>query len=187
MWNRWMILAALLPLTLPIGSRAEDRDVERLLREIKRLQEQVAEREQQVAQLKAQLKEAQLNERALRDRNVALTEQLAKLTKELARALAEKARDEPKPETPPDNVQGKVERVDAQAGLLTISIGADAGLKKGHRLQVYRFGDKPVYLGTITVVDVRPKEAVARLDKKPREDLAVKPGDQVASLLLNEK
>jgi hypothetical protein len=85
---------------------------------------------------------------------------------------------------PPENVQGVIKQVDS-SGLMTISIGSDAGLSKGHTLEVFRFtGSGPSqskYLGTIRILEVKAKEAVA----KPVGRMASPPyvNDQVASLI----
>jgi hypothetical protein len=90
-----------------------------------------------------------------------------------------------KPETdstnpPAGNVEGKINRVDGN--LATISIGSDAGLAKGHTLEVYRLGAKPTYLGRLRIIDVQPKQAVGQVLGKMKESLKV--GDQVSSSLL---
>jgi hypothetical protein len=88
------------------------------------------------------------------------------------------------PKNPPgDQVEGLIKQVDS-SGLVTISIGSDAGLAKGHTLEVFRLSDKPSeskYLGTIRILDVTAKQAVGqpvgRLFATPRS------GDRVASRL----
>jgi hypothetical protein len=90
---------------------------------------------------------------------------------------------EAKPHNPPaENVEGVIQRVEEPTGLLTISIGSDAGLAKGHTLELFRLVHEPgqsKYLGTVRILDVKAKEAVAqavgRLADKPQV------GDRVAS------
>src|SRR5262249_11624992 len=82
---------------------------------------------------------------------------------------------------PPENVEGEVKEVDAKSGLVTISIGSDAGLQKGHTLEVFRLKPAPKYLGTLRIVDVRPKDAVGKPDS--RSQGAIQTGDKVASKL----
>jgi hypothetical protein len=82
---------------------------------------------------------------------------------------------------PPDNVEGTVKTVDA-SGLVKVSIGSDAGLAKGHTLEVFRLSMNPSkskYLGTIRIIDVSATEAVG----KPEGRLAgpIQEGDTVAS------
>jgi RNA polymerase sigma factor (sigma-70 family) len=78
-----------------------------------------------------------------------------------------------------DDVQGMVKEV-GEGNLLRISIGSDAGLVKGDRLEIYRLQPKPVYVGRAKILEVATRESVAQLisGKDPR------PGDQVARTLV---
>jgi BMFP domain-containing protein YqiC len=78
---------------------------------------------------------------------------------------------------PPQDVEGVVKRVDA-SGLLTVSLGSDAGLAKGHTLEVFRLKPEAKYLGVVRVVDTQPKEAVCQ--PVGRLGGAPQPGDRVA-------
>jgi len=61
----------------------------------------------------------------------------------------------------PENIRGTVLR-DMQGDFVHISIGIDAGLEPGSRLDVYRETGNGQYLGTLVVTkSVYPKEAVA--------------------------
>ena len=85
---------------------------------------------------------------------------------------------------PPDNIEGMVKVADA-SGLIKISIGSDAGLTKGHTLEVFRLSavaTQSKYLGTVRILEVTPNEAVAQ----PVKPLSDKPiaGDRVASRIL---
>ncbi len=85
---------------------------------------------------------------------------------------------------PPDNIEGMVKATDA-SGLIKISIGSDAGLIKGHTLEVFRLSavaTQSKYLGTVRILEVTPNEAVAQ----PVKPLSDKPiaGDRVASRIL---
>jgi hypothetical protein len=67
-------------------------------------------------------------------------------------------------DAPHGDVRGVIKQVDP-SGLVTISIGSDAGLSKGHTLDVYRLGERPSeskYLGSIRILEVKEKEAVAQ-------------------------
>ncbi len=80
----------------------------------------------------------------------------------------------------PDNdIEGVVKAVDPKHDLVTISAGSDDGLSKGHTLEVFRTKPAPRYLGTVRILDIRPKEAVGRLIRKPHEPVQV--GDRVSS------
>ncbi len=61
----------------------------------------------------------------------------------------------------PENIRGTVLR-DMQGDFVHISIGIDAGLEPGSRLDVFRESGGGQYLGTLVVTkSVYPKEAVA--------------------------
>ena len=84
---------------------------------------------------------------------------------------------------PPEDVKGIVKAADAESGLVTISIGSDAGINKGHTLEVYRLKPSPIYVGTMRILDVRPNEAVGKLLANQRRG-PVKVGDEVASEIM---
>jgi hypothetical protein len=70
--------------------------------------------------------------------------------------------------------------------LVSISIGSDAGLARGHKLQVYRLKPAPLYLGTIRIIDVSPQKAAARhIDNGnlPRDTPILTVGDYVTPQL----
>jgi hypothetical protein len=62
---------------------------------------------------------------------------------------------------PPEQVEGLIKGVDGE-GLVKDSLGSDAGLAKGHTLEVFRLKPKPVYVGTIRILEVTATEAVGR-------------------------
>jgi hypothetical protein len=82
--------------------------------------------------------------------------------------------------TPTEAVQGTVRKV--EGGLMTISVGSDAGLAKGHVLEVYRLGKTPKYLGRVRVMEVTATGAVCQALGKMASN--VEAGDQVSSKLL---
>ncbi len=85
---------------------------------------------------------------------------------------------------PPENVEGVVKSVDPSGGLVTITIGSDAGLRKGHTLEVFHLDKDPKqskYLGTLRIVEVTAKEAVGQLVGRTTAPLQT--GDRVASKL----
>ncbi len=80
---------------------------------------------------------------------------------------------------PPDKeVQGEVKAIEDKTGLIQINIGSDAGLQKGHTLEVFRLKPKPKYLGPIQLLEVKPKEAVGKPMRESKEPMQV--GDQVS-------
>jgi hypothetical protein len=90
-----------------------------------------------------------------------------------------KARPEKAPEgaNPPQQPFEGVVKSEAD-GLVKISVGADAGLAKGHTLEVFRTEPQPEYVGRVVVVEVSPKEAVCRPTGRFTGPIRV--GDRVA-------
>jgi hypothetical protein len=85
------------------------------------------------------------------------------------------------PNPPLENVEGIIKNTDT-GGLVTISIGSDSGISRGHTLEVFRLDkvpEKSMYLGTIRIVEVRPHEAVGQPLTRPVAPLRT--GDRVAS------
>lgn len=132
---------------------------------------------------------ADIKANALKDRNEQLVTKLEDLARDLARlkspvasAPGGGARTGKNP--PPDNVEGLIRQADP-SGLVKITIGSDAGLVKGHTLEVFRLSSVPEqskYLGTIRIIDVSNTEAVGQ----PVGRMAAPPevGDRVASRIL---
>jgi len=81
---------------------------------------------------------------------------------------------------PPDNVEGLVTR--AEGNLVTITIGSDAGLTRGHELQVFRLGTTPRYLGTLKLITVTRDQAVGEIVGRPRAP--IQRNDRVATSIL---
>jgi hypothetical protein len=72
----------------------------------------------------------------------------------------------------PENIRGTVVR-DMFGDLVQISIGIDAGLEPGSRLDVYRESNGGQYLGTLIVTRaIQPKEAVAEFKPARRVPIA---------------
>lgn len=84
---------------------------------------------------------------------------------------------------PAEPVEGLVTKVDAKSGLLTLSIGSDAGLEKGHTLEVYRLKPAAKYLGTVRILSVMPHEAVAQPGSRMADPVQI--GDRVAGKVLD--
>ena len=87
----------------------------------------------------------------------------------------------PAPVPPPNDVEGIIKQVSTD-GLVSISIGSDAGLLKGHTLEVFRLNPTR-YLGRITIQEVSPHEAVGKMaDLRKAKEL--QPNDIVASQIV---
>jgi hypothetical protein len=78
---------------------------------------------------------------------------------------------------PPQAVEGIV--TEKSGDLIRISIGSDAGLEKGHTLDLFRLKPSPQYLGQIRLTDVRAAEAVGVAVDKLK--YPVQKGDFVAN------
>jgi hypothetical protein len=130
--------------------------------------------------------EARQKELAARVAHEALVERTARLEKQLAEVVRElrrlKGKDAPVPKkAPPGKVEGRVTRTDP-SGLVTLSVGSDAGLARGHTLEVFRLGPTPSYVGRIEIVSVTPRQAVGRVVSKLLKPIQV--GDTAASDIL---
>jgi hypothetical protein len=68
-----------------------------------------------------------------------------------------------------------------EGGLIEVSLGSDEGLRRGHKLDVYRLTGG--YLGRAEVVDTNPDRAVARIIPEFRQGI-IRKGDRVATKLL---
>jgi hypothetical protein len=86
---------------------------------------------------------------------------------------------------PPQNVEGVVTETTQRGDLIRISIGSDAGLARGHTLDVFRTNPSPQYLGQIRLTDVRASEAVGQPVDKLKAP--VQKGDLVASDVMPKK
>jgi hypothetical protein len=81
--------------------------------------------------------------------------------------------------------RGKIQKVDEQAGTLTINLGTRAGVKPGVQLEVFRFGDNAKYLGKLEVIKSDSDGAVARMLPEYRQ-VSVQAGDYVAPEITRE-
>jgi chromosome segregation ATPase len=85
-------------------------------------------------------------------------------------------------ESPPP-VVGEVKRVDPKNERLEITIGSDDGLVVGHELFLYRVSPRPEFLGKVTIVDLDPDQAVARVVGHTYQGKKIKEGDIVSSTI----
>jgi hypothetical protein len=80
---------------------------------------------------------------------------------------------------PPEDIEGVIKAIDPKSDMVTISIGSDAGLRKGHTLEVYRLKPEPKYLGSVRILSVTPIAAVAKPEH--RAGISIEVGDRVTS------
>jgi hypothetical protein len=178
-----------------VSTEASQKEVERRQGEFETLRANLKEEREANNRLVQEKQEwrdkavaAEIQRRSLQDTNARLEQGLQEMTKELVRlrqagsggALARSGNKNP----PPDNVEGLVKAADP-GGLVTVTIGSDAGLAKGQTLEVFRLSPVPnqsKYLGTIRILEVTPTEAVGQ----PVGRMAAPPkkGDRVASQIL---
>jgi hypothetical protein len=78
----------------------------------------------------------------------------------------------------PPELDGIVTAVGTK-NLIEVSLGSDDGLKKGHRLEVFRDN---TYLGHAVVLKTDPDRSVAQIDEKSQRGL-IKVQDRVATKL----
>jgi hypothetical protein len=130
-----------------------------------------------VTQLTEELNQAVNEKDLLKKRTDELAKDMAKADTLLRKFGLDKNKDYS--DVPP-KVEGVI-RATPGAGLVEISIGADQGLLKGHRLEVYRIGGgHSTYVGRIEVVSTAPDRAVCKIDPKfQNSNMMV--GDRVAS------
>jgi hypothetical protein len=142
------------------------------------------------AELQNETTAAQIEKRAVQEMNNRLEAQLQHMAKDMARIRANggsstTARAGSK-NPPHEDVEGLVKNTDS-SGLMTLTIGSDAGLTKGHTLELFRLNpsmpSQSRYLGTVRVLEATATQAVAqpvgRLAAPPQ------PGDRVASRILS--
>lgn len=122
-------------------------------------------------------------QRSLEDRVRELEKELEKNRQklEIPPELIAPGKDNP----PPPNLEGTILSVDAKSKLVLLSVGSDAGLKVNHKLEVFRLGTDPKYLGRVVIVETSPKQAIARRMNGARGEL--KSGDRFASQILPGK
>jgi len=179
-----------------IASSMED-ELKRRREESTRLYDDLKKRDLAVADIQANLTkitndkiQAQQGQEIFRER----TNSLIKQNQELTRALQEERQrtteqlqasgsKEIARRPPPDNVKGVVKSV-AKDGLVSLSIGSDAGLLVGHTLEVFRVDPKAEYVGTVQILETSPHESVGKL-MSPQSKRLVRVNDQVATKILS--
>jgi hypothetical protein len=170
--------------------KATQSDVEEIRKNLKAEQERNLELVKDANKQRERAVSFEIERNALRDRSIQLENQVQEQARDLARMKANvaggsttAARDGKNP--PPVNVEGLIKATDP-SGLVKITIGSDAGLVKGHTLEVFRLNPtaplQSKYLGTIKLLEVTATEAVGmpvgRMSEKPQVN------DQVASRIL---
>jgi hypothetical protein len=140
---------------------AERTDAETLRGEIKKAHEDRDASAKQVRELTDQLNSAVAERMQVTERSVQLAADLA-AAKESLRYLGVDFKTDIKSKQPPHPLDGVVLAV-PQQNLVEISIGADDGLRKGHKLEVVRMNGATAYVGRIEVTQTTPDRAVCRV------------------------
>jgi hypothetical protein len=157
-----------------------ERVAKHVARELKSSQGKAAQLQQELQAMKDRAVQAEIQARALRDRNQQMEKQLRELTKDLERLRPAPSAKPKALDKAPSNLEGLVQQV--ENNLATVNIGSDAGLARGHTLEVYRLGrrgETAKYLGKFTVIEVTPTRAVCKVQGKLKDP--VKVGDSVSS------
>lgn len=150
---------------------------------VARTNDRITEVVKEMNKLRDRAVAAEIESKGLRGQNQNLVTKLEESQKDLIRARTPAATvaGAPTRNPPPENVEGIIKGTDS-SGLVTITIGSDSGVLKGHTLEVFRLDPVPaksMYLGTIRILEVRPNEAVGQPLIRPR--VPIEKGDRVAS------
>lgn len=175
-------------------------EVQQLRTEIVKLQGDVANRDKRVFTYEQEAKElrdkavsAEIAYKSELDRTRQLLDQVSALSRENERLRTSSVRGGAAPagpggvttsslKPPPEDVQGTVVESDPRSGLVTVNVGSDKGVVKGHTLEVFRMSPSAKYVGKLEILDSRPHQAVGRL--KSSRAGAVQKGDTVAASIL---
>lgn len=160
-------------------------EIKRFETDIKKLNDRLNASISEQTKLRDRSVAVEIENRTLKDRNNQLAQQMEEMGKEnirLRNVGGAAAGTSAVAKNPPlDNIEGIVTRVESRDNLLKLSIGSDAGLSKGHTLEIFRLNPAK-YLGTVRIVDVTAHEAVAR--PVGRTMSPIQQGDRVASKIL---
>lgn len=135
---------------------------------------------------------AEIQARTLQNINGRLENQLQEMARDIAKfrsTLGSATTVNKTDKNPPtEYVDGLVKAVDPGGQLINITLGSDAGLVRGHTLELYRVNQnnpqQSRYLGTLRILNVTPHEAVATPMGKLNVPAQV--GDVVASRILGK-
>jgi hypothetical protein len=165
-------------------SRAKEVDL--LKRQYAASEIKVTELVKQVSTLHDQKVNAEILAKATLERNSQLAKDLEEKSNKLRRLEIRGVKGDPtefaKDNPPPENVEGLIKKSDPTTGLVTLSIGSDSGLARGHTLEVFRLDPAAKYICKIRILDVRPHEAVGKPIAKTNGPINV--GDHVAKDIL---
>ncbi len=136
-----------------------------------------------VRDLKVLTVKTQQEKAALLQRNEQLLKRIRELENQLPKSKGQKTSSLKKGQPNPPNVsvEGTVKKV--SKNLVELSAGSDAGLKKGHTLEIFRTKPQPTYLGRVQVIEVSNRSAIGQILPTPGRNVEVRPGDFFTSQL----
>ena len=150
-------------------------DIQKLRDEIRVVQEERDQHYQRVVALTDKLYSAAGVERNLKEREAQLIAEISRY-KRVTDVLGANPNMEVEAIAPP--LDGIVTAV-SERNLIEVSLGADDGLRVGHRVEVFRENN---YLGSAMILKTGPDRAVAQVDEKSQRGL-IKVRDRVATRL----
>jgi hypothetical protein len=166
-------------------------DTEKLRETLKKEQDENARLVNSENKMRERAVAAEIQFRAASERADRMEKEMQRLAQDNARlkanvgggAVARRGGTERNP--PPENVEGLIKAYDPASGLVTITIGTDAGVTKGNTMEVFRIASvasQSKYLGTIRIVEAGHNYAVGQ----PVGRMLAPPqaGDRVASRIL---
>lgn len=178
--------------TLETNFKKTTLDAEGRLKEVVRLQGVVKDREQAIVELKKLQDDLRVQKTTFEIQfnrehayNKDLLEQVQTLSKQMTQLKAAPTGPTITPlktakNPPAEDLDGLVKATDA-SGYVTVTLGSDAGLAKGHTLEVWRTEPEPKYLGTIRIVAVEHHEAVGKPVSTVRAG-SIRVGDHVGTI-----
>jgi hypothetical protein len=182
-----VLLAAL---ACPLAARGEDKpasspDSENLPKKVETLENRIRSLQAELDEARAAAVKAQMQADAFENRCRKLQEQLSG-GKTTGTLVSLPAQNKTAPANPkPGVAQGKITAVGKDGRLLQISIGADAGIKEGQKLEVFRLGSgipsRPLYLGTMTLIRIDAQAALGEFRGVTGSDNRPKVGDDAAT------
>lgn len=141
-------------------------------------------------QMRERTTAAEIQSNTLKNLNARLENQLQEMARDIARVRSSQgattvaARTGANP--PTEKIEGLVKTADP-SGLVKITLGSDAGLQRGHTMEVFRINttnpNLSRYIGTIRIIEVSATEAVGQPTGKLQAG-GIQAGDTVASRIL---
>lgn len=180
--------------SLDAVAQAAQKDVERRQADVEKMRDTLKAETDRNIQLVKDVNElrdravgAEIQAKSYRDINDRLEAKMQEMARDMARIRANGGASSTRvaggKNPPPERVEGLIERSDPRSNLVMLTIGRDAGLSRGHTMEVFRLGANPRYLGTINIIEVTHKSAVGQPLGRLSAS-AIQRGDHVASRIM---